>query len=56
VLKIITFTKNGKCKSSVLFFWKVGFFVIDKFQALIQSKDPNGAAQAKLVNFFFYKD
>jgi hypothetical protein len=22
---------------------------LDKFQALIQSKDPNGAAQAKLV-------
>jgi hypothetical protein len=25
---------------------------LDKFQALIQSKDPNGAAQAKLVRLF----
>jgi hypothetical protein len=27
--------------------------VLDKFQALIQLKDPNNAAQAKLVNFIF---
>ena len=28
------------------------FSYLDKFQALIQSKDPTGAAQAKLVRLF----
>ena len=38
-------------------FWLIeliGFFyVLDKFQALIQLKDPNSAAQAKIVSSNF---
>jgi hypothetical protein len=30
--------------------------MLDKFQALIQLKDPNSAAQAKLVSWIFIVD
>lgn len=54
VLKIITFTKNGKFYQNEFISMSFSFlsivYILDKFQGLIQMKDATTAQAAKLVN------